>query len=82
VRLRWISPRKSLYLFTPADGALAHSLAPETLRAYVRAGRVRPVESQPLFERAVNAVMHDLQAGDVPPPPRDEGGRSARARPY
>lgn len=84
VRLRWISPRKSLYLFTPADGALAHSLAPETLRAYVRAGRLRPVESQPLFERAVNAVMHDLQAAESSPPltPHGAGDRAPRERPY
>jgi hypothetical protein len=86
VRLRWISPRKSLYLFTPADGTLAHSLAPETLRAYVRAGRLRPVETQPLFERAVNAVMHDLQAAEPAPqpPPRDAGGRGggSRSRPF
>lgn len=61
VRLRWISPRKTLYLFTPADGKQAHSLSPDSLRGYLRTGRIQPVESVPLFERAVHAVMQDLQ---------------------
>ncbi len=65
VRLRWISPRKTLYLFTPADGQQAHSLSPETLRGYLRTGRIQPVESVPLFERAVHAVMQDLQDAAV-----------------
>lgn len=65
VRLRWISPRKTLYLFTPADGRQAHSLSPETLRGYLRTGRMQPVESVPLFERAVHAVMQDLQGAAV-----------------
>ncbi len=65
VRLRWISPRKTLYLFTPADGRQAHSLSPETLRGYLRSGRMQPVESVPLFERAVHAVMQDLQGAAV-----------------
>jgi len=65
VRLRWISPRKTLYLFTPADGRQAHSLSPETLRGYLRSGRMQPVESVPLFDRAVHAVMQDLQGAAV-----------------
>jgi hypothetical protein len=65
VRLRWISPRRTLYLFTPADGRQAHSLSPQTLRGYLRSGRMQPVESVPLFERAVHAVMQDLQGAAV-----------------
>ncbi|MFZ5538891.1 MAG: DUF1631 family protein [Pseudomonadota bacterium] len=65
VRLRWVSPRKTLYLFTPADGRQAHSLSPETLRGYLRSGRMQPVESVPLFDRAVHAVMQDLQGAAV-----------------
>ncbi len=61
VRLRWISPRKTLYLFTPADGRQANSPSPEALRGYLRAGRIQPIESVPLFERAVYAVVQDLQ---------------------
>lgn len=61
VRLRWVSPLRKLYLFTPADGARAHSLAPDALRALVRKGELRPVEPAPLFDRAVHGVMLDLQ---------------------
>jgi hypothetical protein len=61
VRLRWISPMQTLYLFTPADGSRAHSLAPKTMRSYLRSGGLRPVESAPLFDRAVHGVMLDLQ---------------------
>jgi hypothetical protein len=61
VRLRWVSPRKTLYLFTPADGRRAHSLSPETLRAYLGNGDLLPVEAEPLFARAVNGIVADLQ---------------------
>ncbi len=61
VRLRWVSPRKTLYLFTPADGRRAHSLSPETLRAYLGNGDLQPVEAEPLFARAVHGIVADLQ---------------------
>lgn len=61
VQLRWISPRKTLYLFMPADGRTGHSLSPESLRAFLRAGDLGPVEAEPLFERAVTDVVQGLQ---------------------
>jgi hypothetical protein len=61
VQLRWVSPHKTLYLFTPAQGATAHSLSPEALTAMLVSGKMRPVESAPLFARAVSDVMHELQ---------------------
>lgn len=60
VRLRWISPRRSFYLFADAKTGAAHSLSPEVARSYVRSGRLRPVESRPLFERMVGAIMQEL----------------------
>lgn len=67
VQLRWISPRRSLYLFTPAQGERSHSLAPEAIRARLRSGELLPIEAAPLFERAVQGVMVRLQnaAGGV-----------------
>ncbi len=62
VRLRWVSPRGHFYLFTSAEGGRAHSLAPSILRGYVRAGRIRPAEQSPLFQRVVDHLLRDLQA--------------------
>ena len=61
VRLRWVSPRGHFYLFTSAEGGRAHSLAPSVLRGYVRAGRIRPAEKSPLFQRVVDHLLRDLQ---------------------
>jgi hypothetical protein len=61
VQLRWVSPRKTLYLFMPAERRSGHSLSPESLRAYLRSGDLRPVEAEPLFDRVVNDVVSELQ---------------------
>lgn len=61
VQLRWVSPHKTLYLFTPAHGTSAHSLSPDAITGMLLSGKLRPVESAPLFQRAVDDVMHDLQ---------------------
>jgi hypothetical protein len=63
VVLRWISPKKALYLFTTAAGDHAHSLSPDTLVAYLQSGWLVAVEAAPLFDRAVGAVMFELKHG-------------------
>jgi hypothetical protein len=63
VVLRWISPKKALYLFTTAAGDRAHSLSPDTLVAYLQSGWLVAAESTPLFERLVDGVMSDLKHG-------------------
>ena len=63
VVLRWISPKKALYLFTTAAGDKAHSLSPDTLIAYLQSGWLIAVETTPLFDRAVDGVMFDLKHG-------------------
>lgn len=71
VQLRWVSPHKTLYLFTPAHGTSAHSLSPDGITGMLLSGKLRPVESAPLFQRAVNDVLHDLQGASgsgVPEP--------------
>jgi hypothetical protein len=65
VRLRWVSPRGHFYLFTSAEGGRAHSLAPSVLRGYVRAGRIKPAEKSPLFQRVVDHLLRDLQGEGV-----------------
>ncbi|HET9023424.1 MAG TPA: DUF1631 family protein [Burkholderiaceae bacterium] len=65
VRLRWVSPRRHFYLFTSAESGRAHSLAPSILRGYVRAGRIKPAEKTPLFQRVVDHLLRDLQGEGV-----------------
>lgn len=69
VQLKWVSPRRTLYLFMPAENRAGHSLSPESLRAYLRSGDLTPVEAEPLFERAVHDVVSDLQRSSVSVPP-------------
>jgi hypothetical protein len=61
VRLRWVSPQQTLYLFTPADGRHAHSLAPDTLREYLRRRELQPAVAEPLFDRAVRGMVYELE---------------------
>jgi uncharacterized protein DUF1631 len=61
VVLRWVSPKRALYLFTTAAGDCAHSLSPDTLVAYLQSGWLVAVESAPLFDRVVDGVMYDLK---------------------
>jgi len=61
VRLRWISPQQTLYLFTPADGRRAHSVAPEALREYLRQRHLQPVVVEPLFDRALRGMVYELE---------------------
>jgi hypothetical protein len=66
VRLAWISPLRSFYLFIAAHGEKAHSLDPDALRKALRNGDLRSVESETLVDRAVRGVMDNLgrqQAG-------------------
>jgi hypothetical protein len=66
VQLRWISPRRTLFLFKPAAGNATRSLTPAALRAYVRSGQLAPVAPAPLFERSVRSVMAHLQNAKPP----------------
>jgi hypothetical protein len=62
VVLRWISPKKALYLFTNSAGDRSHSLSPDNLIAYLQSGWLVAVEAAPLFDRAVDGVMMELKS--------------------
>jgi hypothetical protein len=51
VVLRWISPKRALYLFTNSSGDRSHSLSPDNLVAYLQAGWLMPGDAAPLFDR-------------------------------
>jgi hypothetical protein len=71
VALRWISPKKAIYMFTAAYGDRAISLSPDTLVAYLQAGWLVPVEAARLFDRLIDGVILDLKHGA-------QGGASVR----
>lgn len=60
-RLAWISPKRSLYLFT-AHGAEARQLSPEALREALRDGRARlAADGAQVVERALAAVIGEAR---------------------
>lgn len=66
VQLRWLSPRRAIYLFATARDDKIFSMKPATLRALLREGRVAPVEAEQIFDRALRATMDALEnAADV-----------------
>jgi hypothetical protein len=61
VQLRWLSPRRAIYLFATAQDERIFSMKPATLRALMREGRVAPVEAEHIFDRALRETMDVLQ---------------------
>lgn len=60
VRLEWITPGRSLALFSAAAGDGLYSLSRQILVTYLRASWIAPTESSPLLERAFRLVLADL----------------------
>lgn len=61
VQLRWLSPRRAIYLFATAQDDKIISMKPATLRALMRDGRIVPVEAEAIFDRALRATMDALE---------------------
>jgi streptomycin 6-kinase len=62
VQLRWLSPRRAIYLFATAQDERIFSMKPATLRSLMREGRVAPVEAEHIFDRALRETMDVLQS--------------------
>ncbi|HET9337850.1 MAG TPA: DUF1631 domain-containing protein [Casimicrobiaceae bacterium] len=60
-KLAWISPLRGTYLFTNRQGQKALSMTAEELAERFRADRARPVEAEPLLDRALTTVMGQLE---------------------
>jgi hypothetical protein len=60
-KLAWISPLRGTYLFTNRQGQKALSMTAEELAERFRADRARPVEAEPLLDRALSTVMGQLE---------------------
>ncbi|CAG1003057.1 hypothetical protein BURK1_03013 [Burkholderiales bacterium] len=67
-KLAWISPLRGTYLFTNRQGQKALSMTAEELAERFRADRARPVEAEPLLDRALTNVMGQLESRLAPEP--------------
>lgn len=61
-KLSWVSPLRGKYLFTHRNGMKAFSLTREELARRFRDDSARPVEAEPLLDRAFSDVMSRLSA--------------------
>jgi len=61
VQLRWLSPRRAIYLFATAQDDRIYSMKPATLRSLVLDGHIAPVETEHIFDRALRATMDVLE---------------------
>ncbi len=59
-RLRWISPLRTMFMFSSGAENRAHVMSPDLIRSYLRRNFIRSLESVPLTERAASAVVADF----------------------
>ncbi|MFN3565711.1 MAG: DUF1631 family protein, partial [Burkholderiaceae bacterium] len=60
-RLRWISPLRTLFLFSSDRGKCAHVMPPDLIKNYLKRGKLMPLEATPLTKRAVDGVVGDFE---------------------
>ena len=70
VRLAWVSPLKTFYLFSSHQNKRGHSFSAETLRQMFRNGDLARIEDENLIERSVRSVMTELEKNKGKPAPR------------
>ncbi len=61
VRLRWISPLRTLFLFSANHEKDAHVLPPDVIKSYLKRGYLKAIEATPLTHRAVDQVVGDFE---------------------
>jgi hypothetical protein len=62
VKLRWMSPLRTLFLFASEHDQKAHVLSSDMLKSYLARKYIEPLESVPLTKRAVDAVVADFES--------------------
>jgi len=60
-RLRWISPLRTMYMFSSGAENRAHVMSPDLIRSYLHRDLIRPLERAPLTERVASAVVADFE---------------------
>ena len=61
VKLRWISPLRTLFMFSGGEEKSARVLSPETIKSYLKQGWLKPLESVPLTKRIVDRMVGELE---------------------
>jgi hypothetical protein len=61
LRLRWVSPLRTLFLFSANQERNALALTAEAVGAYVRDGRLHPLQQVPLTKRVVAEVLREFE---------------------
>ena len=79
VKLRWMSPLRTLFLFAGEHDQKAHVLSAENLKSYLARKYIEPLESVPLTKRAVDAVVADFEG--APERAKALAGRYAASQP-
>ncbi|MES2264908.1 MAG: DUF1631 family protein [Pseudomonadota bacterium] len=64
VKLAWISPLRTLYIFSTSTRQEAFSLSGETLARQFRENKVRPVRAEGLVARALSQAMGQMAVND------------------
>jgi hypothetical protein len=59
-RLRWISPLRTMFMFSSGAENKPHVMSPDLIRSYLRRKYIRSLENVPLTERAASAVVADF----------------------
>ncbi|HQR55846.1 MAG TPA: DUF1631 family protein [Burkholderiaceae bacterium] len=62
VKLRWMSPLRTLFLFAAEQDHKAHVLSADMLKSYLARKYIEPLESVALTKRAVDAVVADFES--------------------
>jgi len=60
-RLRWISPLRTLFLFSTDREKNAHVMPPDLIKNYLKRGKLKALEATPLTKRAVDGVVGDFE---------------------
>jgi hypothetical protein len=61
VKLRWISPLRTLFMFSSGEEKSARVLSPETIKSYLKQGWLKPLESVPLTKRIVDRMVGEFE---------------------
>jgi len=61
VRLRWISPLRTLFLFSANHEKDAHVLPAAVIKSYLKRGYLKPVGATSLTRRAVDQVVNEFE---------------------
>jgi len=60
-RLRWISPLRTLFMFSADPDGKAHVMPPDVIKSYLKKGYLKPLETTPLTKRAVDGVVGEFE---------------------